>query len=896
MSAKSRLFLLLVVSLIGTLFALIPATEAESSFEIETITHQYSEIENHINISVNNSAEKEITYSLSIDIFNEELQNNLILETPSKMFAINSIDEQQINFTFTIPHSGKYTFNLTLLSNSEGQLSTYYIEKSYLFYQLKEVDLQNIVKDYYPDENDLTKWQYNDFDKKIEIIYLENPYNTAIVLGPFNTEKRENNILEFESTFLKSDTANFTISYTLEFDSQLLYRTEWTEIYSLSKDTKEIISINLTKSSEVYIMLSAADTVGNQTNYWDITKINYKFITIKHDLKITSEKHYFYDIEQEPEIFITLENIGIFDQQLGNISIIVELYYQNEYIDSYSKSLTLQSNESQIIDFRFLTINNPGNYYCKIRTIILNENIFLSDLITFISFSTVNLGSFELNFTDNSNNLAITSESNSINLLLESNDIDNLIFNNTNETIHLLEQYYLIKIYDVDKTLLIETKTNGAYGHIISSIIMDEYKFSAVAEENIIETIEGIMAPTILFEKQEDYYATIIIDNKGFHKEEYILSYLFASTFVYSVEGPEKLTINAGEKAFIPLKIVPHNKIPREGGSQLNIEINNQDETRIITYILNYKNTEITILEHTCDRQALLISQSISCNTVITNVGYASKDLNIKIGAINNLQEQIIEDIDIGKLNNGELWTFRTTYMPQEEGKYKIFINVKDDSGIITSYEMNEEINVIQIQNEIEEPIISFQMPKVKLTSTLLTFSILGLGYQFKRSENFKYLTFKFFIPLYSRLQKDTLADEPTRQSLLQHIYSTPGSNFKQLKEKFALHNGTLAHHINILENHNMIMSHRSGRQRLFFPFGGNSRIMTRNSLITNKTQKEIVEIIKTKPGITQSMISQQLAVSRQKINYHVNSLAAKSYLKVEKQGRITRLYPTHFT
>ena len=71
---------------------------------------------------------------------------------------------------------------------------------------------------------------------------------------------------------------------------------------------------------------------------------------------------------------------------------------------------------------------------------------------------------------------------------------------------------------------------------------------------------------------------------------------------------------------------------------------------------------------------------------------------------------------------------------------------------------------------------------------------------------------------------------------------------------------------------------------------------MTRNSLITNKTQKEIVEIIKTKPGITQSMISQQLAVSRQKINYHVNSLAAKSYLKVEKQGRITRLYPTHFT
>ena len=63
---------------------------------------------------------------------------------------------------------------------------------------------------------------------------------------------------------------------------------------------------------------------------------------------------------------------------------------------------------------------------------------------------------------------------------------------------------------------------------------------------------------------------------------------------------------------------------------------------------------------------------------------------------------------------------------------------------------------------------------------------------------------------MYSRLQKDTLVDEPTRQKLLKYIYSEPGANFKQLKDKFSLHNGTLAHHINILENHDIITSHRS--------------------------------------------------------------------------------------
>ena len=149
---------------------------------------------------------------------------------------------------------------------------------------------------------------------------------------------------------------------------------------------------------------------------------------------------------------------------------------------------------------------------------------------------------------------------------------------------------------------------------------------------------------------------------------------------------------------------------------------------------------------------------------------------------------------------------------------------------------------------------------------------------------------------MYSRLQKDTLADEPTRQKLLSTIYTEPGTNFTLLKEKLGLHNGTLAHHINILENNNMITSHRSGRQRLFFPFGGVLNSELRSSLITNQTQKDIIIIVKDNPGITQSMVSRNLNVSRQKVNYHVNCLSNESVIKVEKQGRITRLYPMHFT
>ena len=187
-------------------------------------------------------------------------------------------------------------------------------------------------------------------------------------------------------------------------------------------------------------------------------------------------------------------------------------------------------------------------------------------------------------------------------------------------------------------------------------------------------------------------------------------------------------------------------------------------------------------------------------------------------------------------------------------------------------------------------------MPEINAGRSLFLLTLAGILYQINRSENLKYLGLKFFfIPMYSRLQKDTLADEPTRQKLLKYIYAEPGANFKQLKDKFSLHNGTLAHHINILENHDIITSHRSGRQRLFFPMGVNQEI-SRISLVTNETQRNIMDIVKETPGITQSMISKQMNMSRQKINYHVNSLVDKAFIKIEKHGRITRLYPLYYT
>jgi len=528
---------------------------------------------------------------------------------------------------------------------------------------------------------------------------------------------------------------------------------------------------------------------------------------------------------------------------------------------------------------------------------LVNEDIYVEQLNSFISISLEDLGTFDLIFESPDSMISIASDYNQLNLLIESSNIDELNFNAPSEKTNLFDNYYLIKITENNGDLVISSESPGSYGHILSTISMDQYRFDVQTVEDSTETIEGIIAPSISFVKTQTYPVNIILNNRGFYTEEYSLSYIFAPTFIKSIIGPDKVTIESGKSATIIIEIKPLPEIPREGGSQLNIEVNHKEENKILTYILSYEESDIEVLEHNCNRHSVLLGQSISCTTVITNNGYVSGSLNVDIGiASDSADYEIIEQVKIDKLENDELWSVRTTYNLKAESEYNMFVSIYDDTGLINSYQMTQTINVVKPAEEPRETANTFRMPSLNLTHGLFALSFLGTGYQFRRSENFKYFTFKIFIPLYSRLQKDTLADEPTRQNLLKHIYSEPGANFTELKEKFGLHNGTLAHHINILENHGIITSHRSGRQRLFFPFGSTNKAKIRTSLITNETQKKIIVIVKDNPGITQSMISQRLNVSRQNINYHVNSLVANSILNIEKQGRITRLYPTHFT
>ena len=889
MSARRHLHLLLVASLIVFLFALIPASAEETKLDISEINHFNTKSENAIITEINNLEGENINCNLILTIYSEDLTENIPLSNSITFFEINTDESYNHTFHFNIPISGEYTFNLTLLIEDDDNVKQYYINKQFVFYDYQNYEINNIIIDYYYDPSDNANWLYNSENGKIELKNIENTYDTGIVLGPFDTANLESAILNLEYLSEKTSSAEYSISTTSEFNSSEIYGTEWKLIHTIGDENN--ISLEIPKGTEIFILLKAKDDLAESSNFWEISKVYLERLSVKHSLSISSENHYFFEIGDDVDITLEITNAGTFHQQLGNISIVANLFSQDGAIDSYVELPSISSNERQDIKINIDNNLDPGVYFVKLETTIIDKGIFFEERLLFISISNHNTGSFELMFFNGTDNLLIENQNDNIEILINTNQINKLDVSSIFTITELTENYYILKLSNAQDTIEFSSQSEFI-GNIMSIINMDEVKYSILDDNTQIDTIEGITAPSVIFDDGDEKILTILIKNEGFYTETYNLNYIYSPTFVSEIEGMELIEILPNHQEAVDVRIKPLGDIPREGGSQFNIEISNRNENKIITYVFSYLSPSIEISQISCDRYALLAGQSLKCTTSLINRGYSTNDLAF----VTYSQDTIIEEAEISKLDHLETWTITTTYEPQTTGEMTVSATVMTKNGDIFEKEMDSEIKIISTENSVSQDSNQINLPEINTGRSIVLLTLAGILYQIKRSENLKYLGLKFFfIPMYSRLQKDTLADEPTRQKLLKYIYAEPGANFKQLKDRFSLHNGTLAHHINILENHDIITSHRSGRQRLFFPMGINREI-SRISLITNETQRNIMDIVKETPGITQSMISKQLVMSRQKINYHVNSLVDKAFLKIEKQGRITRLYPLYYT
>jgi hypothetical protein len=159
-------------------------------------------------------------------------------------------------------------------------------------------------------------------------------------------------------------------------------------------------------------------------------------------------------------------------------------------------------------------------------------------------------------------------------------------------------------------------------------------------------------------------------------------------------------------------------------------------------------------------------------------------------------------------------------------------------------------------------------------------------------TEHGKYALFQFlFVPLYSRIKKDRVLDNFTRGMIFGFIMSNPGVHYNFIKQKLGLNNGSIVYHLTVLERQELIKSEKVGLYKRFYPLNGN--LSETGLMELNDVQEKLLELVRSKPGLTQRDIGEMMGLSGRLINYHVGLLQRSRLLTMIKEGKVTRCYAT---
>ncbi len=155
--------------------------------------------------------------------------------------------------------------------------------------------------------------------------------------------------------------------------------------------------------------------------------------------------------------------------------------------------------------------------------------------------------------------------------------------------------------------------------------------------------------------------------------------------------------------------------------------------------------------------------------------------------------------------------------------------------------------------------------------------------------EVLKYGIISLFIPLYSRISKEKLLDQPTRYKIYGYIIGNPGAHFGLIKDDLDLGSGQLVYHLKQLEDAHMVYSREDGTKKRFYPADiPRSKKVTPN---ISDIQEEILGVVEENSGIVQKKIASTIGISRQVAGYHLTKMEQKGLIDKEVVGRETRYY-----
>ncbi len=118
------------------------------------------------------------------------------------------------------------------------------------------------------------------------------------------------------------------------------------------------------------------------------------------------------------------------------------------------------------------------------------------------------------------------------------------------------------------------------------------------------------------------------------------------------------------------------------------------------------------------------------------------------------------------------------------------------------------------------------------------------------------------------------------RSKIVKYIQIHPGTSFKTIKTIFDMTDSTLRYHLGYLEKNGRIRSDPD--KRVYYPTSH------KGERTLSKTQRRLVHVVKSYPGITQKDLSTRTKISRLAVRKNITPLVEKEILSTVRVGRET--------
>lgn len=190
----------------------------------------------------------------------------------------------------------------------------------------------------------------------------------------------------------------------------------------------------------------------------------------------------------------------------------------------------------------------------------------------------------------------------------------------------------------------------------------------------------------------------------------------------------------------------------------------------------------------------------------------------------------------------------------------------------------------IDITPKVHDPDDNDNFPMVVLV-LVGVFGLFSIGYM---REDLRFLLFSLLaLPLYSKIERDEVLDQPNRKKIYTCLHENPGINLTKIHRELDMGYGTLVHHLSILEKKKLITSEKSMGLKTFYPRSTKNHTGEgKNDFLLSPSQTQIIDFLKQRKSASRKNMQEALNMNPKTVGYHLQKLKEGGFIEQIGHGK----------